>query len=247
MKRQPELTPRLRLLADWVPQGAAFADVGTDHGCLPAWLMVRGRVRSCVASDLRPAPLRHARETAKSWGAEGIQFRLCDGLSGIQPEEADVIAIAGLGGENIAAILDRAPWTADGYYTLLLQPMTRAEVLRRFLADHRYAIRREALALDRGILYPVLEVTAGQMSLTLGQEYGGAALLRDPLGDRYLIETILRLQNAVAGLNQASRRAHLENGGTEGKNQEKADHLRDIITELLSMREEWRHANRAGD
>ena len=267
MKRQPELTPRLRLLADWVPQGAAFADVGTDHGYLPTWLMVRGRVRSCVASDLRPAPLRHARETARNWGAEGIQFRLCDGLAGIQPEEADVIAIAGLGGENIAAILERAPWTADGRHALLLQPVARAEALRRFLADHRYAVRREALALDRGILYPVLEVTAGQMSLTLGQEYGGAALLRDPQGDQYLIETILRLQNAVAGLNQASRRqgraAQMPDNVLSGResaadsrnqaaqklreNREKADHLRDIITELLSMREEWRHANRGGD
>ena len=48
-----------------------------------------------------------------------------------------------------------------------------------------------------------------------------------------MIEKILRLQTAVAGLNRA--------GGAE--NQKKADALRDILTGLLSLREEWRHAN----
>ena len=34
----------------------------------------------------------------------------------------DTIVIAGMGGENIAQILQLAPWTADGCHTLLLQP-----------------------------------------------------------------------------------------------------------------------------
>ena len=136
-----------------------------------------------------------------------------------------------MGGENIAAILARAPWTADGDHTLLLQPQTRAEVLRAFLTENGYTIRREALVEDRGVLYPVMEAGGGEMSLTLGQLHGGAALLQDPLGERYIIEKIIRLQTAVAGLNRS------------GGGQEKADKLRKIITALLSMREEWRRAD----
>jgi len=229
--RKLELTPRLRLLAEWVPPGARFADVGTDHAYLPVWLRLHGRAASAIACDLREKPLERARETGRAWGADGIDYRLGDGLSVVSPEEADVIAIAGMGGENIAAILAAAPWTADGAHTLLLQPQTRAEALRGFLADNGYAIRREALAEDRGVLYPVMEAGGGEMSLTLGQLYGGAALLRDPLGDRYIIEKIIRLQGAVAGINRS------------GASREKGDGLRDIITALLSMREEWRHAN----
>lgn len=242
MGKQLELTPRLQLLADWVPQGAAFADIGSDHALLPVWLVLRGRLRGCIASDLRPEPLRRAKATARQWDVRGIQFRLCDGLSGIRPQEADVIAIAGLGGENIAAILAKAPWTKDGKRVLLLQPMTRAEVLRRFLADNGYAIRREALARERGILYPVMEAVGGEMSLTRGQSYGGAKLSRDPLGDRYLIETILRLQNALAGLSRGIR-----TGRGSPADAERADELRDVLTELYAMREEWRHANRPGN
>ncbi|MEG1592769.1 MAG: class I SAM-dependent methyltransferase [Oscillibacter sp.] len=235
MKRSKlELTPRLRLLADWVGEGAAIADVGTDHAYLPVWLVLHGRVASAIASDLRPGPLDHARETGMEYGvSQQVNFRLCDGLSAIKPSEADTILIAGMGGENIADILAAAPWTKDGQHTLLLQPMTRAEVLRRFLSDNGYCILREQLVYDRGTIYPVLEATAGKMALSEGQCHGGAALTHDLLGDRYLIEKIVRLQAAVAGLNRSGSEA----------DQVKADRQRALITDLLTMREEWRHAN----
>ena len=166
-----------------------------------------------------------------------MDSRLCDGLAAVAPEEADTIVIAGMGGENIAAILAAAPWTADGCHTLLLQPQSRAEVLRSFLEDHGFAIVREALVRDRGRVYPVMEVTAGEMSLTPGERLCGVKLLRDPLWDRYLIEKILQLQEVVAGRNRS----------TDPLSRADADRQRELITELLVMREEWRHANRAGN
>lgn len=232
--RKLELTPRLQLLADWVDSGARVADIGTDHAYLPVWLLLHGRVTRAIASDLRSGPLARARETAEAYGVlDSIDLRLGNGLEGISPEEADTIVIAGMGGENIAAILNAAPWTADGNHTLLLQPMTRAEELRGFLAEHGYAILREALVRDRGTIYPVMAAAAGKMRLTPGQLLGGAKLQMDPLEDRYLIEKIIRLQCAVAGLNRSGAAA----------DREKADRLRQEITALMQMREEWRHAN----
>ena len=230
MAKHLELTPRLQLLADWVPQGAKLADVGTDHAYLPVWLSLHGRVSCAIASDLRKGPLERARLTGRTYGAENIDYRLCNGLADICPEEADTIAIAGMGGENISSILAAAPWTRDGGHILLLQPMTRSAELRRFLMENGYCITREALVRDRGTIYPVMEVRAGEMKLTLGQLHGGAKLQKDPLGDRYIIEKIIRLQGAVVGLSHSAA-------------PEKADTVRDVITALLEMREEWRHAN----
>ena len=227
-----ELTPRLQLLADWVPPGAKLADVGTDHAYLPVWLLLHGRVECAIASDLRRGPLERARQTGNAWQVHDLDLRLGDGLTGIRPEEADTIVIAGMGGEHIAAILAAAPWTRDGRHTLLLQPMTHAEDLRGFLADRGYAIVREALVRDRGTLYPVMEVRAGEMSLSLGQLHAGVQVTQDPLGERYIIEKIIRLQGAVAGLNRSAA----------PKDREKADRLRDIISALLELREEWRYA-----
>lgn len=232
--RKLELPARLQLLADWVPRGAALADVGTDHAYLPVWLTLEGRLRSAIACDLRSGPLNRGRGTAGRYGVlDRIKFRRCDGLAGVSPQEADTVVIAGLGGENIVSILAGAAWTADGSHTLLLQPQTRAEELRAFLCANGYAIRRERLVVDRGTMYPVLEASAGTQSLTPGQMYGGACLIYDPLGGRYLVEQILRLQAAVAGLNRAGRPEAAQ----------KADHLRDVMESLLELWEEWRHAN----
>lgn len=233
MGRQLELSPRLQLLADWVPQGVMFADIGTDHGHLPIWLRLQGRVSHAIASDLRKGPLERARENGTAYGADGIDYRLAAGLDAVKAEEAEVIVIAGMGGETICNILAAAPWTADGNHTLLLSPHTKAMELRAYLTEHGFRIVREALVRDRGTIYPVMEVTAGEMQLSVGQLYGGAKLLHDPLGDRYIIEKIIRLQGAVVGANRSGR----------PEDQKKADGLRDILTALLEMREEWRRAN----
>lgn len=228
-----ELTPRLALLASWVPPGARLIDVGTDHGYLPAWLIQNGRIEEALASDLRPGPLSRAEDIARRCGVEGrMRLRLCPGLSAIGPEEGDTIAIAGMGAENIAMILSAAPWTADATHTLLLQPQSRSEVLRRFLQDRGYRILREQLVWDRGILYPVLEARGGEMRLDEGRLLAGAYIEWDPLGDRRLIALILRDFAALSGLLRA--------GAGEG---EKAESLRREITHLINLREEWRHAN----
>ena len=62
-----QLQPRLRLLADMVPQGARLADIGTDHGYLPVWLMQQGRIASAIAADIGPEPLARRRSTARPW------------------------------------------------------------------------------------------------------------------------------------------------------------------------------------
>lgn len=231
-KHAPELSPRLALLAQWVPQGAALADVGTDHGYLPIALTLEGRLRRAVASDLRPGPLGRGRAAAERWGVGGrIDFRLCGGLSAIRPEEIDTISIAGMGGETICAILQAAPWTADGAHTLLLQPMTKAPELRLWLTGHGYAICRERLAEERGTLYPVLEARAGRQTLSPGRLWAGADVTADPLGDRHLIRQIVRLHMALAGVKRSA--------GAE----KKAEGLRELMTALLALREEWRRAN----
>ena len=72
MSKHLELTPRLQTIADWVPQGAKLADIGTDHAYLPVWLSIHGRVSCSIASDLRKGPLERARLTGSTYGAKNI-------------------------------------------------------------------------------------------------------------------------------------------------------------------------------
>ena len=237
-EKRLELQPRLQALADWVPQGAKLADVGTDHGYLPVYTRQLGRVSHAIASDLRQEPLDHARRSAAAYGVDGVDFRLCDGLDGIESAEADVIVLAGMGGETIAAILQAAPWTADGGHTLLLQPMTRAELLRLWLAEHGYRALRERLVEDKGTLYPILEVTGGAMPIPpAGRLWGGLLLDGDPLAGAYLSRQMEKLRVALEGLDRSRRET----------DRTRREELAQALQELTVMREEWNHANSQGN
>lgn len=236
MPEKWELGPRLRAIADLVPGDCrCLADVGTDHGYLPAALLREGRVERAVAADVGALPLEHARRTARSCGlSERMDFRLGDGLEVLSPGEADVIVIAGMGGDTITGILAAAPWSRDGPL-LLLQPMSRAQELRRWLPAHGYAVRAERLVQDRGVLYPILTAAGGEMApASEAQAWGGFLLEGDPLWGLYLSDRVLRLRRAAAGLARARDPALAE----------KRDSLLAVIGQLEAKREEWLHANR---
>ena len=202
--KQLQLQPRLQLLSTLIPQGAHLVDVGTDHGYLPVFLLQQGKIQSAIATDIGEGPLQHARHTATEYEITDMDFRLCDGLQGVSPDEVDTIVIAGMGGETIVSILTASPWTKEGK-TLLLQPMTKVKLLRSWLAENGYAFRQERLVWDKGILYPVFIVSGGESRiLTAIEQYAGVAMDNDPLYADYLTCQISRLQKAIEGLNRAN-------------------------------------------
>lgn len=235
MEQKLTLQPRLRAIADLVPQGSRLADVGTDHGYIPAVLLLEGRVGSAIASDIGAEPLEHARRTARQYGLEQrMELRLCDGLRGISPEEADCVVIAGMGGDSISAILEAAPWTKSGC-TLLLQPMSKAEVLRRWLSENGYCAAAEQLVADKGVIYPILTVRGGHMPpATDAQAWGGFLLGGDPLLGLYLDDRLLRLHRAAAGLARAR---------DEGARAKRAGLLA-LMGELEAMKGEWQRCQK---
>lgn len=204
-----ELSPRLLAVAGCVPPGVRFADVGTDHAYLPAYLLQRGVIDRAIASDLRRGPLDRARQTADRCGlTERISFRLCSGLDGISPEEVEVIAIAGMGGETITAILAAAPWTRLGDYRLLLQPMSALPELRAWLQKHGYKVERELLRQEGRTIYTVLDVVPGEEPpLTPAECWAGRQEhgRDDPLRPALLEGLRRRVERALEGISHSSR------------------------------------------
>ncbi|MBQ7465461.1 MAG: SAM-dependent methyltransferase [Oscillospiraceae bacterium] len=202
--KELHLQPRLQMLADLVPPAAALADVGTDHGYLPVYLLQKGAICQAIASDIGAEPLDHARRTAEEYGVS-LELRLCDGLQGIAPEEVDTVVIAGVGGESIITILSAAPWTKNGC-RLILQPMTRQELLRRWLAENGYRFTAERLVEDKGTIYPILCVEGGaQPPLSEAETYSGLLLADDPLYGEYLTRQMARLKNAADGMRRSQQ------------------------------------------
>lgn len=224
-----DLSPRLRVIAERVPKGAKFADIGTDHGYLPVWLILNGVVESAVAADLREGPLERARRTADRYGVgERLSFRLCDGLTGVGPEEADVIAIAGMGGDTIAAILAAAPWSKAPGKTLLLQPMTAQPELRRWLGENGYTIQDERIAREGKRLYGVWTVTGGEMPpLSAGELWAGQQDA-GPLRGEYLDYIAAKVGRALAGHMRAAQ-----------PDMAAVMELQAVLADLLRMKGEW--------
>ena len=100
------LSPRLQMVADFVPPCTCAADIGTDHGYLPVWLLQNGIAETAIAADIHAGPLANARQSAHAYDlTERFRFVLADGLQFPDAKDADVITIAGMGGETICAIM----------------------------------------------------------------------------------------------------------------------------------------------
>lgn len=199
-----ELTPRLQAIAGQIRAGARVADVGTDHGYLPVWLLLNGRIDWAVAADLREGPLNHARETARHYGTtERMSFRLCNGLAGIGPEEVDTVVIAGMGGETISSILSAAPWTKGGA-ALLLQPMTHLAELRLWLQENGYVILNEQIVREGKRLYSIWSVNGGEMPPMSPAELWAGRQSGEPLRREYLAYIRGKAEKAMRGQQAAS-------------------------------------------
>ena len=148
---------RLLSVAKFVRQGAIFADIGTDHAYLPLALLKEGRIERAIASDINEGPLASARANAEEAGiTEGIKFTLTDGAAALANEGITDIAIAGMGGELIADIVEKATFLKNPKTRLILQPMTRQGYLRRYLAGAGYAIESEDYSYSAGKYYLTL-------------------------------------------------------------------------------------------
>ena len=203
------LSPRLQAVADFVKQGEIVADIGTDHGYLPAYLIHNQISPFVYASDIRKGPLSAAKNTALSYNIrEGIQFILADGLEGIKPFSAQTITIAGMGGETIASILEKAPWVRTPGIKLILQPQTKVDDLSNWLDNNGFAIQDICLARDAGRIYVIMLAMLGKTRapFTCAEMFADRMLLekRDPLLPAYLDHLIRITEKKVAGLKSAA-------------------------------------------
>lgn len=225
------LDNRLRTAADLVRQGAYFADIGTDHAYLPVFLLEEGKVMLAYASDVAKGPVAAAEaHIAASSVKDRITLRLADGLEGlfsVFPQVTD-IAICGMGGELIAHLIDEAPLVKNPAVHLILQPMTRVEVLRRYLAENGFCVKEERLSCADGRIYTCMSVfftgecyTVDPLSALIGERLLSSE--RTPLFCDYVKERLSSLETRINGLLR---------GGYDASSEERlANSLRRILNE----------------
>ncbi len=212
------LSDRLRALADMVTPGNVAADVGCDHGFLSIYLVQQGISPRVIAGDVRRGPLQAARTHVEERGLSAyIETRLCDGLSGYRPGEAQTLICAGMGGRLMQRILTDSPDVAGSFQELILQPQSELWQFRVFLREQGFSVTDENILCEDGKYYFLFKAKPGSGAglasdmAGLGDKYGAILLKkRHPVLRAYL-------EKQLTGCLLIRERLR-ENRGAEGRN-----------------------------
>ncbi len=198
------LTDRLQKAAGLVPPGKAMADIGTDHGYLPIYLIEKKKMERAIACDINQGPLDRARENLISSGMmDRISLRLGGGLSPLEKGEVDGVTICGMGGLMIRQILEDDRAKAQALSWLVLQPQNHVAELKVFLSTHHFRIEKEILSQDGGQLYELLLAVPGEMEPLdlLTAEIGATPSYReDPLFPVHIERLIRKRDFLIQGV-----------------------------------------------
>ena len=201
------ISPRLLCCASMI-EGDYVCDIGTDHAYLPAYLISGGTAKTVIATDVKQGPLNSAAGTLKRFHvSDHIRLILSDGFDKVPPKHITDVVIAGMGGETIRDILaaKSAQFLKKGV-NLVLQPMTKAEILRAWLSENGYAILKETAVRDTHV-YTVMQVqyTGECKEISEAEAFFGKLRRSDPLTKIYIAAVLERLNTKASGLEEAGK------------------------------------------
>lgn len=154
-----KLTDRLLEIASRVTEGKKIADIGTDHGYIPVYLLNKGIINFAVLADVNKGPLENARKEVRHNNLlDKTDLRLGSGIEVLEVGEVDEIIIAGMGGILISELLEAKSEVAKNAEKLILQPMQAQDELRKYLLNNGYEILNEVLVKEDFRIYEILEV-----------------------------------------------------------------------------------------
>ena len=193
-------------VAQMVTPDNKVADVGTDHGYIPIYLIEQKIIPSALALDVNIGPLKRAEQNIISHDATKlIETRLSDGVAALRSGEADTVVIAGMGGNLIMKILTEGQSILTKVKELILQPQSEVDQVRKFLQNNQYTISAEEMIYEDGKFYPIMKVIHGEMRQLQPMEliYGPCLLAdKNTILKQFLAKEIVTLSEIAKRLEQ---------------------------------------------
>lgn len=164
-----KLSERLKVMADNTIDSKTVADIGSDHGFLPVYLIERGLCRKVIVTDIsRPSLEKAIVNCRKAFGDDEynshgrksrlqmMEFRQGSGLQVLEKAEADAVVIGGMGGKLIRDIMD---WDFDhtcSFKKFVLQPRIGQGHLRKWLLEKGFTITGEDVVEEGNFLPEII-------------------------------------------------------------------------------------------
>ncbi len=153
---------RLLAASEMIIADGTVADIGTDHGQLPLFLLEKGLSPLVIATEWGDGPFCRARKSiAQSPWKDSIQLRQGYGLEPLKPGEVQNVVIMGMGGDLLAAIISRDWLHSASFERLVLQPMTRPAVVRRILAAKGWVLLEERVVQVKNRFFVLMSYRPG--------------------------------------------------------------------------------------
>jgi len=202
------LSPRLLEIAKMVDKDSIVADIGTDHGYIPVYLIENQISKKVIACDINEAPLQSAINYINTKKLnEKIDTRLGDGLSPINIGEVDTAIIAGMGGILITNILDDNKDIVKTIEKFILQPMIASSDLRKYLYKNNYKIIDEKLVREDNRFYEIIVAVHGKDEIKNNIYYEiGKKLIekKDPLLKLYVEKKMKKTREILENIEKNS-------------------------------------------
>ncbi len=208
-----KLTKRLEKIASLVSEDITLADVGTDHGYIPVFLLENKIVKRAILSDINKGPLNNAREEIEKRKLEEFtELRLGGGVSILQANEVDEIIIAGMGGILISEIIRDGFEVCKAADKLILQPMQAPEELRKYLYENNFEIIDEHIVNEDFRIYEIIEARYSDKTIDdvdeIYYEFPKKLVERkDPLMKELIIKKINQCQSILEKIGNAQGEA----------------------------------------
>lgn len=182
-----QLSKRLQAVANLVIAESkkkaigCVADVGTDHGYIPIYLLEHGVCQRAIAMDIKKGPLQRAKEHIEQYGLGAyIETRLSDGLVALKKGETQVVVIAGMGGKTMEQILEQGKLVIDEETIFILQPQSELKEFRQYLEKNHFCILCEDMICEDGKYYPMMVAKKGK-SVKSDRTYSEIELCYGPI------------------------------------------------------------------
>ena len=153
-----KLSERLKKVSSFLPEGAHFADIGSDHAYLPCYVCLRDQKAKAVAGEVNIGPFNSAKSTVEAYHLSNrIDVRLGNGLE-VLGDDTDIkqVVIAGMGGSLIKTILDEGKSKLSSVQRIIAQPNVDERNVRRWLLKEGFIVIDETIMEENGHRYEII-------------------------------------------------------------------------------------------
>lgn len=173
-----KLSDRLQRIAERIEHSKTMADIGTDHGFLPVYLLQHQICERAIAADVSEPSLDKAvqcgqTEIPELYESGAFQTRAGDGLAVLKSGEVEAVVIAGMGGQLIRDIMEADLQHTCSFQRFILQPRSGQGFLRKWLVENGFRIIGEDVVTEGKFLPEIITVLSPD-SASDGSSDGGS-------------------------------------------------------------------------